>query len=79
MTAPRYQDIKAAEIPEIIDTTGPVSGLSAATSGVGAVRSKEWWPTRGISTSLSRRPAQNAAGRDGVARLRLCVRGLRNV
>jgi redox-sensitive bicupin YhaK (pirin superfamily) len=54
MTAPRYQDIKAAEIPEIVDDDG-TSIRSAAPSGASAVRSRELRPTRAISTSLSRR------------------------
>jgi redox-sensitive bicupin YhaK (pirin superfamily) len=52
MTAPRYQDIKAAEIPDVIDDDGTrVSVSSAATSGASAARSRASPPTRAISMS----------------------------
>jgi quercetin 2,3-dioxygenase len=55
MTAPRYQDVKAAEIPEIVDDDGTRVRVVCGDSGAGAVRSRGLPPTRAISTSRSRR------------------------
>ena len=77
MTAPRYQDVKAAEIPEVIDDDGtrvrvicgdfwgkrgPVEGVAADP------RYLDVWVPPGKRKTL--------AGRNSRARLCLCVRGL---
>ena len=75
MTAPRYQDVKSGEIPEIVDDDG---------TRVRVICGDFWGrkgPVEGRRSTLSRRlraagPPQDAAGRDRTARLRLCVRGL---
>jgi redox-sensitive bicupin YhaK (pirin superfamily) len=54
MTAPRYQDIKAGEIPEIVMTTAPSCASSAATSGAVAAPSRASPPIRATSTSRCR-------------------------
>ena len=81
MTAPRYQDIKAARDPrESSTTTAPGCGSSAASSGASRARSRASRPTRAISTSAvppGRR--KTLAGRDRAPRLRLRLRGLRHV
>jgi redox-sensitive bicupin YhaK (pirin superfamily) len=51
MTAPRYQDTKAAEIPEIVDDDGTSIRVICGTFWV---RSKALRPTRAVLTSLSR-------------------------
>ena len=77
MTAPRYQDIPAIEIPEMVDDDGtrvrvicgdfrgkrgPVDGIAAE--------------PRYLDIFVPARPAQDPAGGNRPARLRLCVRGL---
>ena len=77
MTAPRYQDIKAGEIPEIVDDDGTRVRVICG----------EFWGKRGpvegvaadpryLDVLGAAGPAQDAAGRDRAARLRLRVRGL---
>ena len=53
MTAPRYQEVKAAEIPEVTDDDGTTSASSAEVSGASAAPSKASPPIRSISTSPS--------------------------
>ena len=80
MTAPRYQDIPAAEIPELVDDDGtrvrvicgdfwgkrgPVDGIAA--------------DPRYLDIFVPAGPAQDPAGRDRAPRLRLCVRRLRHL
>src|SRR5262249_24965170 len=55
MTAPRYQDIKAAEIPEIVDDDGTRVRVICGEFGAGAVRSRALPPIRAMSTCGSRR------------------------
>ena len=80
MTAPRYQEVKTRDIPEVTDDdgthvrivcgtfwgkTGPVDGIAAD-------------PIY-LDVSVPPGRAQDAAGRDDSARVRLCVRGRREV
>ena len=80
MTAPRYQDIPAIEIPDVVDDDGTRVRVICG----------EFWGKRGPvdgdrrRAALSRRvraarQAQDAAGRDRPSRLRLRVRGLGHV
>ena len=80
MTAPRYQDIKAADIPEIIDDDGTRVRVVCG----------EFWGKRGpvegvaadpryLDVSVPPGKRKTLAGRDDAARLRLRVRGLRHV
>ena len=80
MTAPRYQDVKGAEIPEVVDDDGTrvrvVCGDFWGKTGPGRRRRRR--------SALSRRlraggQAQDAQGRDRAPCLRLCVRGRRQV
>src|SRR5262249_12948169 len=72
MTAPRYQDIKAAEIPEIVDDDGTRVRVVCG----------DFWGRRGHDRRRRRRSAlsrylgsagtpEGSAGRDRAARLRL--------
>jgi redox-sensitive bicupin YhaK (pirin superfamily) len=54
MTAPRYQDVKGAEIPEIVDDDG-TRAWCAAIFGAAAARSKASPPIRAISIFSCRR------------------------
>ncbi len=62
MTAPRYQEVKAAEIPEVTDDDGTRAGSSAAHSGEKRAPSRGSRQIRSTSTSRSPRHAQEPAG-----------------
>ena len=55
MTAPRYQDVPGADIPEIVDDDGTVVRVICGSSGAGAGPSTASPPTRVTSTSRCRR------------------------
>ncbi len=78
MTAPRYQDVKAAEIPEVIDDDGTRVRVVCG----------EFWGKRGPIEGVAADPryldiwvplgqTKDASSRDRTACLRLCVRRLR--
>ena len=80
MTKPRYQDIAARDIPEIIDDDGTTRSrrrrrLLGQTRPGGWCRRRSALPRRVRSTT----PAQDASGRVVAPRLRVRVRGQRNV
>ena len=80
MTAPRYQDIKAAEIPEVIDddgtqvrvVCGDFWGKRGPVEGVAA-------DPRYLDISVPPGKRKTLQGRDRPACLCVCVRGLRRV
>ena len=77
MTAPRYQDVPAAEIIELVEddgtrirvVCGDYKGKRGPVEGVAA-------DPRYLDVFVPPRPAQDVAGRDRAACLCLCVRGL---
>ena len=80
MTAPRYQDVKGAEIPEITDDDGTHVRVVCG----------EFWGKKGPVEGVAADPryldifvpagkAQDLQGRGRAPRLRLCVRGRRQV
>ena len=80
MTDPRYQDIEAAAIPEIVDDDGTSVrvicgdfwGRKGPVEGVAA-------DPRYLDVWIGAAPPQNLARGGGPARLRLCVRRRRNI
>ena len=75
MTAPRYQDVKGADIPEVTDDDGTRVRVVCG----------EFWGKKGPVEGVAADPryldvfvppgkTQDAQGRDRAARLRLCVR-----
>ena len=80
MTAPRYQDIPAIEIPETVDDDGTTVRVIC---GDFAGQARPGGRHRGrapLSRHLrSSGPAQDLAGGNLAARFRLCVRGLRQL
>ena len=81
MTAPRYQDVKAADIPEVTDDDGTQRARRLRRLlGQDAARSKASPPIRATSTSRCRRAsARRLPVEIDAARLRLRLRGLRHV
>ena len=80
MTAPRYQEVKAADIPEITDDDGTRVRVVCGT----------FWGKNGPVDGIAADPIyldvsvppgkrKSAAGRDDAPRVRLCVRGRREV
>ena len=61
MVKPRYQDVPASAIPEVIDDDGTPCASSAASSGARPVRSTASPPSRAISTSPCRRARRSAS------------------
>ncbi len=61
MTAPRYQDVKSADIPVVVDDDGTAVRVHLRRFlGQGAARSTAWPPSRSISTSRCRRARRSA-------------------
>ena len=79
MTAPRYQDVVARDIPEVVDDDGTGVRVICGSSGARRGRLTASRPIpRYLDVSVP--PGQQAPGGRYVAsRVRLCVRGLRHV
>ena len=76
MTGPRYQEVKAAEIPEITDDDGThVRVVCGEVFGVRRVRSMESLPIRSIWMCRSARQKKDASGGNLSPRICLCVCG----
>ncbi len=80
MTAPRYQDIPAIEIPNLVDddgtsvrvVCGDFRGKRGPVDGIAA-------DPRYLDITVPPRQAQDVAGRNRAARLRLCIRWIRHL
>ena len=81
MTAPRYQDVAGADIPEVVDDDGTRGARRLRrVLGQDAARSTASPPTRAISTSRCRpASARRLPVETDAPRLRLRLRGLRHV
>jgi redox-sensitive bicupin YhaK (pirin superfamily) len=79
MSAPRYQDVEAAAIPEIVDDDGTRGASSAANSGANAARSTALPPIRAISTCSCRRAcARRCRSRSSGTPLLTCSKATAN-
>ena len=79
MTAPRYQDIAAADIPEVTDDDGTRVRVVVGTSGDRKDRLKASPPIPATSTSRSRPASASARRRSHQQRVRVRLRRVRHV
>ncbi len=80
MTAPRYQDIAARDIPDVTEDDGTACAWSAASSGGSAAPSRAWRPIRGyLDVSVSPGRRRRLAVESHAPCLRLCLRGFRQL